>query len=719
MKTIKIKYPKLIKIKIFFLVFLFFSSTLILLYHYFISTYKNVHSLDYELKKFELVLALNKIIDDLIKERYYLLQNSKYYNIQVNITNRDVNNFYLLKRKYNIYNFPNLNLREEIKFARTSRDVNVYSKLIEDLSKLFLSSMLSINYPDLSSLYMFIYLSSLYKNYLYLEEMYLSSKYKLYKEPPYKIIRKLRLQKYNEIKLLLQKDKIDIEKNLISFENFRKNINFENLIDISNIYDSYIKLWSRFEKIYISNKLNKIKIKIYRKKVTFYELLIFISFIFIIILLSARRFYNEIANLLNQINKIYKNISQNSFGTRLTVERKNELGEISSYINLILDILEKSLNELKLTVAHEEAFAKIISHEIKNFLSGIYFALEKLKNSNLSKEDRKILEDTLKSLTIIKLLLEDLADLSQIRKKRIVLEEKIINLKELFENVVNIILYRKKPSVEFEIDFENIDNYYLVDPKRFSQIIINLLSNAFKYTQKGKVKLKVFIEPKDKNIDILNICVEDTGVGIPDKDKENIFHLFSRTSLTKNIEGTGIGLYIVKNIVEALNGSIEFESKENKGTCFKVKIPIKKVDKKELNKSIKKTEEKTKPSLKDINLLIVDDIALNRELIKLLAKGLGIKNIFEAYSKESFLEALKNNKIDVIFLDYHLPPYEASQILKEKEVLNYLEKYKPKIYILSGEGLTNEKLKDIENLIDGILEKPIRAEDLKRVMENI
>lgn len=174
-------------------------------------------------------------------------------------------------------------------------------------------------------------------------------------------------------------------------------------------------------------------------------------------------------------------------------------------------------------------------------------------------------------------IIKDVSDISQIRNKEISIDISKVNLREILTQ--NFEIFRSKArekAIRFSITFgKKLPTFIHTDPNRFSQVISNLLSNAIKFTPKnGSVKFEIVF---DVNNSVLKVFVDDSGPGIPESKKETIFQPFVKDNSNVNFETTrtGLGLFISRSIIELLNGKLDYESKDNKGTTFKFEIPVK------------------------------------------------------------------------------------------------------------------------------------------------
>ncbi|WP_395061504.1 sensor histidine kinase [Flavobacterium sp.] len=217
-------------------------------------------------------------------------------------------------------------------------------------------------------------------------------------------------------------------------------------------------------------------------------------------------------------------------------------------------------------------FLANITHDLKTPISASLWFVGMLEKSEITSQQREIIELLKETNTHIKALVDDLLDLSKIEKGLIEIEQKSFDLVKAIQQIDKLIRHKseqKKIDFKVEID-ENLPKKVIGDKKRFIQIVINLLDNSVKFTKKGSVTLLVSLKNKNK----LQIIVIDTGIGIQSNYKEEVFHSFKKLHNSKKIEGLGLGLSIVSNLVALMQGKIDYTSTKNAGTIFEIELPL-------------------------------------------------------------------------------------------------------------------------------------------------
>ncbi|MDF2595955.1 MAG: sensor hybrid histidine kinase [Clostridia bacterium] len=375
--------------------------------------------------------------------------------------------------------------------------------------------------------------------------------------------------------------------------------------------------------------------------------------------------------------------------------------------------LEKAKYEAEQANKAKSEFLATISHEIRTPINGIVGMAELLKSAMLSEEEKenlKVLEHLAEALLNI---INDILDFSKIEAGRMELQKSSMDIRELIADIVKSFSYtekRQQVALNCYID-EQVPNIIYTDSARLKQILVNLLSNAFKFTEKGKIDIHIeSIREQDHEVMLL-FSVTDTGIGIAKDKLKTLFQTFYQVDSTskRKYGGTGLGLSIVKKLVELMGGKIGVESEEGLGSKFSFEMTFEKVNKSSINEelSIKIYSEKDMK----LHILVVEDSKVNQLLIK---KILVQKNwvVETANNGKEALEKLEKEDYDLILMDIQMPVmdgYEASKIIREKEKIT--QKHIP-IIALTANSTEEDQRKSIEAGMDEYLTKPIKSENL-------
>ncbi|MFP4497275.1 MAG: PAS domain S-box protein [Vulcanimicrobiota bacterium] len=407
------------------------------------------------------------------------------------------------------------------------------------------------------------------------------------------------------------------------------------------------------------------------------------------------------------------------------------------------EISERNATELahaykKLSIAKREAevanklkseFLANMSHEIRTPLNAIVGFSDLLKKKDISDREKSYVNYIFNSSRHLLSLINDILDLSKIEAGRLEVVENRFDLKKSLKEIISLMkpeAENKGVKLKFYYD-EYIPEELTGDQQHIKQIILNLVSNAVKFTDKGKIEITASeLEPPDENNQfcLIQIIVADTGTGICEKKLNNIFEPFVRgvKSTSREKTGTGLGLAIVKRFVEFLKGEIEVNSTWGKGTTVAVRLPLKRVPQNSyLLETFKPSEiqsAKNKDASKDIEfpgkkILLVEDNEINQELVKTFLENTEAE-LEVAFDGLEALEKAKQFKFDLILMDIQLPKmdgYEATRQIRK------LPGYKNiPIVAVTAHAIKGDEIKAKNAGCDDYLPKPLTR---KEFMEHL
>ena len=351
---------------------------------------------------------------------------------------------------------------------------------------------------------------------------------------------------------------------------------------------------------------------------------------------------------------------------------------------------EKAKESDELREAKEEAenankaksqFLANMSHEIRTPIHGIMgmneMVLRETQDDNVRGYAKNIKHASENLLEIINGIL----DFSKIEAGRIEIEEGAYSVRGLLNDVVNMVAHiASKKGLEFEVNVdENLPAELYGDVGKIRQVMVNLLNNAVKYTNEGKVTLTVRGNLVNDNIN-LKIKIKDTGIGIKEENIEKLFADFERVDTEKNkdIEGTGLGLAIVNRLVQYMGGKIKVSSEYGKGSIFSVSVPQKIIDRKVIGdyKIALETVEISEEGIHTASfvaptaeILVVDDHEMNLLVLKNLLKE-SKAQVTTCGSGKECIELMIKNTYDVVFLDHMMPEMDGIETLKRLRAAN-------------------------------------------------
>jgi signal transduction histidine kinase/CheY-like chemotaxis protein len=354
----------------------------------------------------------------------------------------------------------------------------------------------------------------------------------------------------------------------------------------------------------------------------------------------------------------------------------NELLEAKVFAEMATEIAEEAkIKAESATIVAENAmkakqqFLSNMSHEIRTPMNAIIGFTKVVLKTALTEEQKEYLTAIKLSGDALIVLLNDILDLAKVDAGKMVFELvpfrmalSLSAMLHLFESKIlekNLILVKEYDN--------NIPKVLVGDPVRLHQIIINLVSNAVKFTSKGEITIGTkLLNENDKDVTI-EFSVTDTGIGIPDSKRGKIFENFQQASseTSRLYGGTGLGLAIVKQLVEAQGGSVSVKSKINEGSVFSFILTFNKTDSEaELESDLVEFDKE----IKNIKVLVVEDIPLNQLLMKTLLDDFGFECEI-AFNGRIAIEKLKSVSYDVILMDLQMPEmngFEATDYIRSK-----------------------------------------------------
>ncbi|WP_182036475.1 ATP-binding protein [Vibrio diabolicus] len=373
--------------------------------------------------------------------------------------------------------------------------------------------------------------------------------------------------------------------------------------------------------------------------------------------------------------------------------------------------LEREVELRKRAEESEKAtkeFVAMINHELRTPLNGVLGSAELLSRTQLGEEQRHYLNNLTQSGDLLRVIINDLLDFSKMNAGMMEIIDKVFAWEELEKAIMGVFSAKAaEKRIHFSIDKKlGIPEFLVGDLERITQILVNLVGNAIKFTHLGGVVLRV-----EWINGIAHFEVEDTGIGIPIEAQPSLFDPFLQVdrSAKRSFEGSGLGLAICKNLVDLMQGEISFESEERKGTTFKVSIPLKEGQAPGAAEGELATIERS--DLAGRSILVVDDIRMNQVIVTQMLKKLDITPDLKANGKEA-LEAVKNKDYELIFMDCRMPEmdgYEATMYLRERGFTH------PIIALTAGTTI-EERQKCIDSGMDDILTKPYTATDIEQIM---
>lgn len=334
----------------------------------------------------------------------------------------------------------------------------------------------------------------------------------------------------------------------------------------------------------------------------------------------------------------------------------------------------------------KSSFVARMSHEIRTPLHAITGMTYLLKQSNLTSSQKMYADSITQASSNMLHIVNDILDYSKVEAGRIEMEVTPFNMNQVIQNVVNIVLYKiQEQEIGFKLAQDPLlPNWFLGDSKRIEQVLLNLLDNAAKFTNEGEILLEISLIAREEDLCHLSFTIKDTGIGMDEEQIKKLFDPFVQgdSTINRRFGGSGLGLSIVKNLVDLMGGKLQVSSTPNEGSTFIVQLslPIDR-EKDEPNLGLVEshcelaTSTSNAPGMlekvdgKTYTVMVVEDNKTNQLISQSFLQQMGIESLLASDGKEAVeLYEQHQDKISLILMDLHMPVmdgYEAAKIIKD------------------------------------------------------
>ncbi|MBT8190629.1 MAG: PAS domain S-box protein [Bacteroidia bacterium] len=402
----------------------------------------------------------------------------------------------------------------------------------------------------------------------------------------------------------------------------------------------------------------------------------------------------------------------------------DHVGKFKGTLGIHYDISDRKRLEDELIKARELAekaqqaeqeYLANMSHEIRTPLNAITGMIHLLDETPLNNEQKEYIEILGSSSNILLSLISDILDISKIDAGTLEVKAKRFDMKNIAENLIrtySIKAYDKDLNFDLKLD-QIFENNVIGDPDLINQVLLNLMSNAEKFTSSGKIELTIQKISGDENESLIRFSVKDTGIGIEKEYVQNIFHNFKQASreIRDKYGGTGLGLTIAKKIVELLRGELKVDSELGSGSNFYFDIPLKLTDIPVTKTRI--SEEKEEQLM--ARILVVEDNKVNQKYItKLLEKW---EYEYETvFNGQEALDLYKDQDFDLIFMDLQMPVMDGFETTKHIRNMSGPKSNIPIIALTASTFLSKKELA-LEGGMTDFISKPFKPATLSEMIK--
>ena len=464
---------------------------------------------------------------------------------------------------------------------------------------------------------------------------------------------------------------------------------------------------------------------------------IVIGYIFVTLVMMIYEFYKNKSNKISYIvyiiiaivaiaftfQMIFRNIAFLGLGATIIVFALYFVTE-NPVIRLTKDIddLQKSI---EISRKAKGDFLSNMSHEIRSPMNAIlgFSDTSSMSQNNFDKDrvlnDVNYIKSSCKNLLDI---INNILDISKIETGDDTIELKDYSLRNLILDWVGVAQTRlENKNIKFNVEIDNnLPNMYNGDSTKIYQIVLNLLTNSIKYTEVGKIDLKISGKVTGSDTAVLEFKVSDSGFGIKDEDKDKVFKKFQRLddANENEIEGTGLGLVLTKRYAELMGGKLWFESEYRVGSKFYFEIPQRIVDNTpigDINQTIEINESKKLKDFSNYRVIVVDDDALSLKVTRRILEAYNLDIVTVSDAKECINAIKMDEHFDLIILDHimnKMDGIEAFHIIKNLRAFYNI----PPIIMLTANAIAGVKEMYLKEGFDSYLSKPIDINELDRLL---
>lgn len=360
----------------------------------------------------------------------------------------------------------------------------------------------------------------------------------------------------------------------------------------------------------------------------------------------------------------------------------------------------------------KERFLANVSHELRTPLNAIQGSVDLLAHKNRDKDLTESIDMIQHSSSFLLFLINDILDLAKLNADMLTIDNRPFNLHSMIKQICNIYGNRlsTNPQTSFELDIDpSVPTWIVSDEKRLEQVMANLLSNAFKFTEAGKITCRLTAT----NSHTLEISIQDTGIGIKPDNLDAMFSAFTQadSSISRKYGGTGLGLRISSKIIEQMGGRIWAESNPGSGSTFSFSFPLVQADEPGHDEHSSEPTNSQSDDISNLQVLVVDDNPVNLKVMEGMLKTIGTR-VFSFGQAKDAINYVNNHPVDIIIMDVQMPEIDGLQASQELRRNGFSQP----IIAYTANASEEDHHACLDSGMDDVLVKPIRLENLKSAL---